>query len=72
MITTNEKRMPIPMHPAWLGRKRDLELVATDKRDAKWALDYFEAKVALHQPCYQEQCSCHFPPGFDLTTGKMR
>jgi hypothetical protein len=72
MITSNEKPRPLPLHPAWLGRKRGLELVPLHERDAQWEFNYFEAKVVLHQPCYQAQCSCHFPPGFDLTTGKMR
>jgi hypothetical protein len=71
MITSKDKK-PIPMHPSWPARKRGLELVPLYKRDSKWELAYFEAKTAMHQPCYQEQCSCHFPPGFDLTTGKIR
>ena len=72
-MDTLEKKKPIPMHPAWNSRKRGLELVSFANRDSKWELAYFEAKTAINgQPCYQEQCSCHFPPGFDLTTGKIR
>ena len=55
-------------HPAWKGRLAELEAVPEARRDADWRFAFWECRMAIgHEDCQQPQCSCHAPPGTDLT-----
>ena len=60
------------MHEAWKAKLEELKAVPKERRDNAWALEYWEATIATaHEDCQQPQCSCHFPPGYNLTTGQI-
>jgi len=62
-----------PVRPDWKRELERLEAVPEGDRDSLWKLAYGDALLAVtHVECREPQCSCRFPPGFDLTTGEIR
>ena len=57
----------------WKKEIKRLEAAPEGERDPLWKLAYGDALLAVsHVECREPRCSCHFPPGYDQTTGELR